>query len=98
MAAPLRLLKEFVTAALGAVAADGKQNIHVAPDKVVHSGCHIDRTARRAEYCSAMLVNVINKCRGDHHRFRTVRGIKTLITAPKPQHLGHSIGMMEFKE
>src|SRR5436305_15093479 len=98
MAALPGLLKEFVTAALGAVAADGKQDINVAPDEVVHSGCHIDQTARRAEYCSTMLVNVINKCMGDHRRFRTARGIKPLVTAREPQHLGHAIGMMEFKE
>src|SRR4029077_20832565 len=72
--------------------------MNIAPNEVVHRGCHIDRTARSAEYCSAMLVNVINKCMGNSHRFRPARGIKTLITAPEPQHLGHSVGMMEFKE
>jgi hypothetical protein len=36
MAAPLRLLIEFVAATLGAVAADGKQDINVAPNEVVH--------------------------------------------------------------
>jgi len=61
-------------------------------------GCRIDWTARSAEYCSAMLVNVINECMGDHRRFQAARGIKTLITAPEPQHLGDSVGMMEFKE
>src|SRR6516165_3452087 len=98
MAAPLRLLKEIVAAALGAVAADGKQDIDVAPDKVIHSGCHIDRAARSSEYCSTVLMYLVNKCGRDYHRFRAARGIKTLITAPEPQHLGHSIGMMEFKE
>ena len=92
------LLKEGVAAALGAVAADGEQDMNIAPDEVVYSGYHIDRTARSAEYCSTMLVNVINKRMGDHHRFRTARGIKPLITAAEPQHLGHSIGIMEFKE
>src|SRR5271166_731239 len=98
MAAPLRLLIEFVAATLGAVAANGKQDINVAPNEVVHSCCHIDWTARSAEYCSAMLVNVINKCMGDHRRFQAAPGIKTLITAPEPEHLGDSVGMMEFKE
>ena len=92
------LLKEGVAAALGAVAADGEQGMNIAPDEVVYSGCHIDRTARSAEYCSAVLMYLVNKCGRDYHRFRAARGIKTLITAPEPQHLGHSIGMMEFKE
>ena len=98
MAALPGFLKEIVAAALGAVAADGKQDINVAPDKMVHSGCRIDRTARSAEYCSAVLMDLVNKCGRDYHRFRAARGIKALITAPESQHLGHSIGMVEFKE
>ena len=98
MAALPGFLKEIVAAALGAVAADGKQDINVAPDKVVHSGCRIDRTARSPEYCSAVLMYLVNKCGRDYHRLRAACRIKTLITAPEPQHLGHSIGMMEFKE
>jgi hypothetical protein len=69
---------------LGAVAADGKQDINIAPDKVVHSGRRIDRTARSAEYCSAVLMDLVNKSGRDYHRFPAARGIKTLITAPEP--------------
>ena len=56
-------LKERVAAALGAVAADGKQDVNVAPDKIVHSGCRIDRTARSAEYCSAVLMYLVKQMR-----------------------------------
>src|SRR6516165_8660799 len=98
MAALPGFLKEIVAAALGAVTADGKQDVNVAPDKVVHGGCRIDRTARSPEYCSAVLMYLVNKCGRDYHRFRAARGIKALITAPESQHLGHSIGMVEFKE
>jgi hypothetical protein len=41
---------------------------------------------------------VVNKCGRDYHRLRTARRIKTLIAAPESKHLGHSIGMVEFKE
>src|SRR6516164_1325815 len=91
-------LKERVAATLGAVAADGEQDMNIAPNKIVHSGCHIDRTARSAEYGSAVVMNLVNKCGRNHRRFGTARGVKTLITASEPQHLGHSISMMEFKE
>jgi hypothetical protein len=91
-------LKERVATALGAVAADGEKDMNITPNKVIHSGCRIDRTARSAEYCSTVLMDLVNKCGCDYYRFRAARGIKTLITAPEPQHLGHSIGMMEFQE
>jgi hypothetical protein len=92
------LLKQGVAAALGAVAADGEQDMNVAPNEIVHSGCHIDRAARSPEYSSAVVMNLVNKCRRDHRRFRAARGVKTLITASETQYFGHSIGMMEFKE
>src|SRR6516164_8251629 len=91
-------LKERVAAALGAIAADGEQDMNIASNEIVHSGRHIDRAARSPEYRSAVVMNLVNKCGCDHHRFRTARGVKTLITAFEPENLGHSIGMMEFKE
>src|SRR4029077_19238605 len=92
------LLKERVAAALGAVAADGEQDTNIAPNEVVHRGCHIDRAARGPEYRSAVVMNLVNKCGRDHHRFGAARGVKTLITAPEAQHFRHPIGMMEFQE
>jgi hypothetical protein len=98
MASPPGFLKERVSTALGAVAADGKQDVNAVPDEVVDSRCHIDRAARSPEYCSAVLMNLINKCGRNYRRFRTAGWVKTLITAFEPEHLGHSIGMVEFKE
>jgi hypothetical protein len=92
------LLKESVAAALGAVAAHREQDMDIAPDEVIHCRCHIDRAARSSKYGSAVVMNLVNKRRRDHRRFRTARRVKTLITAPEPQHLGHSVGMMEFME
>ncbi len=45
MAAPLGFLEQGVAAALGAVAAEGEQDVHAAPDQVVHRQADIDRTA-----------------------------------------------------
>src|SRR5215831_16512765 len=91
-------LKERIAAALGAVTADGEQDMDIAPNQVVHSGGHIDGAARSPEYCAAVVMNLVDKCRRDHRRFRTARGVKTLITAPEAEHFGHSISMMEFVE
>src|SRR6516164_3006945 len=91
-------LKERVAAALGAVAADGEQDMNIAPNKIVYSGRHVDRAAGSPEYRSAVMMNPVNKCWRDYLRFRTARRVKTLVTASEAQHLGHSIGMIEFKE
>jgi hypothetical protein len=91
-------LKERVAAALGAVAADGEQDMNIALNEIVHSGRHVYRAAGSPEYRSAVMMNLVNKCGRDYRRFRAARGVKALITASEPQHLGHSIGMMEFKE
>jgi hypothetical protein len=58
----------------------------------------IDRTARGAKDCPAVLVNVINEGWRQHCRFRATRRIKTLITASKPQDFRHSVRMMEFEK
>ena|SRR6516164_2443008 len=92
------LLKQGVAAALGAVAADGKEDMNVASDKVVDSGCHIDRASRSSQYCSAVVMYLIYKCGRYHRRFRAARGVKALVTASEPEHLCHSVGMMEFVE
>src|SRR6516165_4039235 len=97
MASLPSFLKERIGAALGAVAANREQDVNIAPNEVVYSGCHIDRAARSPEGCSTVLMNLVNKCGRDYRRFRAARGIKTLITAPESQHFDHSIGMMEFK-
>ena len=94
----LGLLKELVAATLGAVTANSEQDVHVAPDQIIHGGRHIDRTARGAKDRPAVLVNVINEGRRQHCRFLAARRIKTLITASKPQHFRNSVGMMEFKK
>src|SRR5271166_2162577 len=98
MTSPPGFLEERVATALGAVATDGEQDVNVTPNKVIHSGCRIDRATRSPEYRSAVLVNLVDKRGRDHRRFRTAHGVKTLITASESQHLGNSIGMMEFKE
>jgi hypothetical protein len=90
--------KERVAAALGTVAADSEQDMNITPNKVVHGGRHIDRAAGSPEYCSAVLMNLVHKCGRDHRRFRTAGWVKTLVTASKSHYLGHSIGMVEFKE
>src|SRR5215831_9265447 len=72
--------------------------MHVAPNQVLHSNGHVDRTTRSAKDCSAVVVNLIHKPRCEHHRLWTARGIKTLITASKPEDFRHSVGVMELEE
>ncbi len=43
MAAPLGLLKDLRTTALGAVAADDEQDVDLAPDQVIDGHADIDR-------------------------------------------------------
>ena len=80
MALMLSLLKERVAATLGAVTANSEQDVR-APDQIIHGCRHIDRTARGAKDCPAVLVNVINEGRRQHCRFLAARRIKTVITA-----------------
>ena len=94
----LSLLKELVAAALGTVATDGEQDMHVALDQVVHSSSHVDGTARSAKDCSAVMVNLINEFRREYYRLGTVRRIKALIAASKPQDFHHSVGVMELEK
>src|SRR5258708_12033695 len=91
-------LKERVAGALGAVAAEGEQDTNIAPNEVVHRGCHIDRAPRGPKYCSAMVMNLVNKCGRDHHRFGAPDGVKTLITTPEPRHFQHPVSMMDLPE
>src|SRR5215472_1189749 len=72
--------------------------MHVAPNQVLHSNGHVDRTTRSAKDCSAVVVNLIHKPRCEHHRLWTARRIKTLIAASKPEDFRHSVGMMEFEK
>src|SRR5262245_24508230 len=42
------LLKQLLTAPLGAISANGEQDMHAARDQVLHSSGHVDRTTRSA--------------------------------------------------
>src|SRR5215470_11388561 len=72
--------------------------MHVAPNQVVHSSGHVDRTTRRAKDCSAVVVNLIHKPRCEPYRLWAARWIKTLIAASKPEDFCHSVRMMESEE
>src|SRR5262245_8352401 len=72
--------------------------MHVAPNQVVHSSGHVDRTTRSTKDRSTVVVNLIHKPRCKHHRLWTARRIETLIAASKPEDFRHSVGMMEFEK
>ena len=91
-------LEQLVAAALRAVAADGEEDVHAAPDQVVHGEADVHRAARGAEHRAALLVDVVHELGRQHDRFRAAGGIQPLVAAAKAEHLLHAVGVVQFEE
>lgn len=96
--APLRFLKQFVAAALGTVATDGEQDVHAAPDQVVHGGADVHRPARSAQHGAAVLVNVMDEFGGQHERLSATRRVESLIAVAEAEHVLHAIAVVQLQK
>ena len=98
VAAAAGFLVEVVRAALRAIAADGEQDVHAAPDEIVHRDADVHRPARRTENRAAFLMNVVDELGGDRDRLHTARRIEPAVTAAETKHLRDAVAVVQFEE
>ncbi len=98
MAAPPGFLEQVVAAALGAVAAEGEQDIHAAPDQVVHGNPDVHRAARGPQHGAAVLMNVVDELRRQHERLLAARRVEALVAVAKTEDFLHAVAVMKFQK
>ena len=91
-------LIKIVCAALSSVAADGEKDVDSAGDEILHRLAHVHRPARGAENRAAGSMNALDELRRDLYRLLATLRIEPAVTAPKAEHLGDAVAVVEFEK
>ena len=98
VSAALCFLKQIMSPALCAIAADREEHIHASADEVLHRTGDIHWPPRRSQHCAALLVDVVHELRCEHNRIFTLGRIKSLVTPAEAEHFLYAIGVMQLEE
>src|SRR5262249_12431749 len=92
------LLEECTGATLGAVAADGEEDIDAPADEILHGARLVHGTTRSAENGSGLVMNAVDHLVGEDEGRGAVFRIEALISPAEAEHFFDAIGLVHFEE